>query len=113
MASLAVPPLYRRSCQLHSDYPTYLLDRPRYGLPFLKRSQERLKEQEQQLDLFVPDTRLLLPYLDVLPNGAVDIKNIKLESELESWLGDNFQPDPNNPSSRVIGAKPDIPCRFM
>ncbi|KAK0729526.1 hypothetical protein B0H67DRAFT_559020 [Lasiosphaeris hirsuta] len=110
-----IPRPFLKSCQQHDLYPTKLVDRTRYGFPLLQLYQNRFKERQRELGLFVPAERLFVPYWDVSKDGQVDQRNLKTEEELSQWLGDECLDTQGIGSgqAQIVSPKPDPQCRFI
>jgi hypothetical protein len=112
MSSSFIPSQFVKSCQAHESYPLKLVGRARYGVPLLTLCKERFEQRQRRQDLFVKDSEMNIPYWDVLRTGQVQQENIQSETELGEWLGDIYQPNPND-ESEFFGAKEDVACRFV
>ncbi|KAK1751005.1 hypothetical protein QBC47DRAFT_351783 [Echria macrotheca] len=118
MSSITIPRPFLKSCQQYDVYPVKLVERlgTKYGVPLLQLYQERFKERQRDLNLFVDESRFFVPYWDVSESGAVDQRNLKSEQEFGDWLGDDFRLDPADTGkgpALVRSVKRDPRCRFV
>lgn len=114
--SALIPRPVVKSCHQFRDYPAKLVERVRYGIPHLKRYQERFQAKQDDLKLFSSENKFFVPYWDVTKDGKVEQRNLKTETQLSEWLGDEFRLDTRDRGSglaQIVSVKPDPQARFM
>ncbi|KAI1339832.1 hypothetical protein F5Y15DRAFT_415751 [Xylariaceae sp. FL0016] len=111
-SSSFIPGAFVKSCQAHEQYPRKLIGRSRHGVPLLDLYRDRFRRRIQRQNMFVDESKVYVPYLDVLESGSVQQAKLLTKEAVAEWLGGNFQRDPQNASS-YLDVKPDPRCRFI
>ncbi|KAK4208865.1 hypothetical protein QBC37DRAFT_324857 [Rhypophila decipiens] len=112
--------------QLPDELIASLLDFSKYPLPVATNSSYdpalitlRQRLNRKKAKLFTQDSNdVVIPVREIVNTDGqfkVTKRNLLTETKVKEWIGDTYEPDPNDPAKfhGALATKPDATCRFI